>query len=215
MTCERRLFARATEQLLSEYRFGEAAAVAETASDSEADAVRRADFLAVARIARGYGAYLLSTPTVLRAPKLAFEISHLNVPSTEVVQEAVRLERLYEEALQSTPGTAFVQWVHAYHAAANFDGLRAMLWLHRAIAAIDTTMTVEAPLRRLGTDLRHNLDTAIGGASRNGRVVEVYGALQVVSDALHRLEPAQPSPLDRSRDFTLHMDMRTTEARRG
>lgn len=143
----------------------------------------------------------------MRPPKLRLELLQMEVPWSEILQEATRLEQRYERALRSVPGTAFVQWVHAYHAAANLDGLRAMLWLNRAIAAIDTTVTVDTRLRRLGSDLRQNLDTTVGRAGGGGRVVEIYAALQVVNDALHQLEPEQQGPIDRAREFTLHIDL--------
>jgi hypothetical protein len=85
------------------------------------------------------------------------------------MQEANRLKQLYEEALRHPAGIALVHWMHAYYAAANFDGLRVMLWLARAIAALDTTITVDRQLRGLGEALQEGLDAAVGRVGAAGK----------------------------------------------
>lgn len=177
------------------------------ASQLTEDPHERAHLTAVAGMASAYAAFLLSTPTSLRPPKLALELPPHGSILPDLAHEAQRLDQLYDQALQHTGGTALVQWIHAYHAAANFDGLRVLLWLARAIAAIDTTATVDSRLRELRGSLQFSLDAAVGRGGERRHTPELYGALQQVSDALHRLVPVEQAPLDRTDEFTLQVHL--------
>jgi len=203
-----RLILESTGRALRQFRLTDAAALAETASALTQDPHQQIRLHAVSRMARAYGAFFLSTPTEPGSPKLAFELSIPAAPAfADLMQEANRLKQLYEEALRHPAGIALVHWMHAYHAAANFDGLRVMLWLARAIAALDTTITVDRQLRGLGEALQEGLDAAVGRVGAVGQTPEPYASLQVVNDAWKRLAPAQQAPLDRTSEFTMQTDL--------
>jgi hypothetical protein len=82
-----------------------------------------------------------------------------------------------------------------------------MLCLARAIAALDTTITVDRQLRGLGEALQEGLDAAVGRVGAVGQTPEPYASLQVVNDAWKRLAPAQQAPLDRTSEFTMQTDL--------
>ena len=177
------------------------AAVARADSDSPEEV---AHWEGVEEIAKGYHFYFLTMPVQLRPPLFALQLTERKLGGAAMFAEAGRLVDLFEATLSTVAGEAVVEFLFAYVAAAQMDGLRLLIWLNRTISSLDAVCTVSMSTRRLGARIADEVRAATGNAAPRKNGVEPYAALQKVADELSGCQGVG-DPFERLDEFKVRL----------